>query len=1519
MMRKCFGAACLSALAGFAQADAVRSVQLHSGDDIGIAVKDIVASRKSIERGEIVLLDGVYSITNTVVLGADASNLTIRASKPGGAVIVGGVAVRGRDFRILEDSTLLSRLPQASRGRVLRFEPDPALAATFRSAQHTGGGSWYYADKAKYRQPSNYATFPSLVIDGKAATLARWPNAGEWFWFSPSNTVWKDKSGAKTQFSSRTGREDGWKIEDSNIGCAGWIQDCTFLNSCTRVLERNRETGALVLENAKLNSDFGRAYFFNVVEELDQPGEWCFDPGSGLVLLYPPDGFSPASVVAIGSTKEALFHLEGRQIRIEGLDINGKVAQPAIIVDGEARECEIRDCRFSGVGNDGVWMAGRKNAVRDCEFVDMVSTGVILLGGDVKKQTAGENVVDNCTFRRCALMNTTWAMGAANVDGVGNTLSHCEISEMPEGGIYYAGYDNVIEYNRVYDVCREMDDAGAVYTPGGMRSYNLVFRYNDISAFPGQVTALYFDDTTSGHVAYGNILRNAGCNGILLGGGRDNVISNNVIIGGFAGITMDNRGLFWPGYIGTPEKKWREIFAKRMDLDNGTDARAKKYPRLAAWYRHPQPLSANIDNVFVQNVIIDPSGFASSYDIGGTNVVAAECNTWKDNLVVRRTGGVRYHDLILHPEEVATNEYSQVVKTRKPIGFSKLLDGTPENPVDIGFVDMPDPIFDPLPYFGYAPQNWASLPDLFRLRKEYFKSLRIKPYRPGDMTLLPDARLLKELPGFKPIPFGKIGLRYPFRSKTKGAVSENYARGGSDNDSASPANPPPADARYRNPSLPIEERIDDLLKWMTPCEKMQALHSCTFMSSGRIKRIGLAEFHTIDGGSGPRAEMCVTYLPCGVAWAATWDRALAGEIGQVAGEETRGVYSRWVSAPARMLLGPGGNIGGRTPFGARSFEYMGEDPLLAGRTAACFIRGLQSCGVAACMKHYVCNDQEWCRTVMNVELSERALREIYVRPFEIAIREGDVWAIMNGYNAVRGTWMSWNRELNDILYRDCGWSGALYSDWAGYRDDLKAIAGGTTVETRCFENQRQYRKELEDLAAGRIRREDFDDQLRRALRLYFRVGAFDTKSAEDVARQDQCEQTLRSERHRKVAYRAAAESFVLLENRDSFLPLDAGKVRTVALVGPNADQYHSMIDGTNLIARGGSGAVKAAREVTPLEGFCQVLGERNVLFAPGFRFENANRANAVSVPALVAMDPIEAAKKADLVVFCGGYDHSVDREVLGWGQPLPADRDYLTFKPGPNGESQEELIRKVAAVNPNVVVAVTCGGPFTTEGFRNVVKGIIVTWYGGEFGGRVLADMILGKVNPSGKLPYTFGRKPEDWPSVAMGRMSYPGVVTNAIPNDKVTDRDCTTVQEYRDDIWVGYRGFDHFGTKPLYPFGYGLSYTTFKIEPAGAKGNVFSVKVTNTGSRKGREVVQCYVTKPAVAGVEFAEKELTDYASVELEPGESKTVALTVKDDACRYWCEKKGQWEVPSGIYRIRIGNASDRTPVSFEYNKE
>ena len=715
------------------------------------------------------------------------------------------------------------------------------------------------------------------------------------------------------------------------------------------------------------------------------------------------------------------------------------------------------------------------------------------------------------------------------------------------------------------------------------------------------------------------------------------------------------------------------------------------------------------------------------------------------------------------------------------------------------------------------------------------------------------------------------------------------------------------DAPYRNPALDIEKRIDDLVGRMTPFEKFKALHCRSTSSAGGIPRIGLSEFLTCDGGVGPRAEerSGITYIPSGIAWAAAWDPALAEEAGRVTGEETRAVFPGWEGGSARMLLGPGGNIGGRTPFGARSFEYLGEDPLLAGRLAGRFAKGLQSVKVSPCMKHYVCNDQEWCRTMINVTVGERALREIYVRPFEIAIREGGVWSIMNSYNAVNGEWTSWNRRVNDILYRDCGWDGALLSDWGGYRNDLRAIAGGTTLDTNCTDDPAQYRREVEDLKAGRISESDLNDQLRRVLRLFFRIGAFDRDTPEEKRLQARCEQSFGGADHAAVARRAAEESLVLLKNDGAFLPLDRTRIRKVAVIGPGADQRYSLASGHKVHQCGGAAAILPIAEPTPLEACVAAFGRGNVVYAPGFRYDV--RSGRSTVPPMAERDPVAAAKEADVVLFFGGTDHSYDHEAAGWGVVPNADKPGLDLK-GP----QAELIARVAAANPNVVVCLNLGAPVSVQPWLASVKAVLVTWYAGQFGAEATLDALLGKVNPSGKLPYTFGRRLEDWPCHRMGEDVYPGRIGEWPA--KVNGLSLFAKETYADGIWVGYRGFDRDGIRPEFAFGHGLSYTSFEIASAPARGDgTKAVRVKNVGGRAGRCVVQCYVTKTA-PGVEMPAKELVDFASVTLAAGEEKTVAFRPEPEWLRYWDERSGKWaQAPRGV--LRIGEASDRLTVQME----
>lgn len=715
---------------------------------------------------------------------------------------------------------------------------------------------------------------------------------------------------------------------------------------------------------------------------------------------------------------------------------------------------------------------------------------------------------------------------------------------------------------------------------------------------------------------------------------------------------------------------------------------------------------------------------------------------------------------------------------------------------------------------------------------------------------------------------------------------------------------PPADALYRDPKQPIEARVEDLMKRLTPEEKARMVHASSGSSSGNLPRVGLANVRTLDGPNGTRADRPVTYFPSAIAYAATWDMDLVEEIARTLGKETRAVYKTEESG-ARMLLGPGANIA-RTPLGARNFEYFGEDPLLSGKTAAAYCRGLQSVKVSPCMKHWVLNDQEWCRTVLDVDVPDRALHEIYAKPFEIAVREAGVWAVMGSYNAVRGHYSSHSSEINDLL-RSYGFDGAIYSDWGGWHGDVPALNGGATLESGTGQNAERDRRNAEQVAKGIIRADRFEDAVRRNLRNLFRMGAFDTQTAEDKAEQAAYERDFRSEAHRRIARKAAVSSAVLLKNKDGFLPLNREKIRTVALIGPNADQTHSMIGGVHLKDRGGSGAVLAAREVTPLMAFVEAFGKENVLFAPGFRFENTDRKDAVSVPGMPAMDPVEAARRADVVIFCGGLDHSLDREVLGWGHINPSDRPNLELK-GP----QAELIKPVAAVNPRTVVALTIGAPVSVEAWEAAVPAVLVTWYSGEEGGNALVDLLFGKENPSGKLPYTFGKQLEDWPCHRMGPAVYPGVFT---PEGPFTAR-----EYYADGIWVGYRGFDQFKREPRYPFGFGLSYTTFAISeaPSDPQQGIFRVKVRNTGARAGREVVQCYVSKPKTDGEGMPVKELVAFASVTLAPGEERVVELVPSPDAYRYWSEKANGWRPVRGECVFRIGNSSANLPVRYTVRK-
>lgn len=738
------------------------TVEVTPGGCITSAIEDVKSRRKSDERGEVVLSDGVYSLEKAIELDASASHIVIRAKNPGKAIVVGGVAARGRDFRPVTDKTILCRLPKCARGRALEYIPKGVLKTAFEKGRHTGRGQWFYRDWNNYVPEKGekdfcYPDFPCLTIDLKRQELARWPNDREMFWIGETNLVEKGGNGKYARISTRTGREKKWNLDLQNVAAAGWIKKWRYLNCCTHVTAVDATRGEITLAEADVNTLFARAWFFNIPEELDEPGEWCFDGKSGKVLLFPPTGFGPDSLCAFGTTKDILFHITGDDILVRDINITAKVFHPVVVIEGHASGNEIRGCRFAGVGYDGMWIGGMHNAVRDCTFEDVVSMAIGVCGGDINTMIPAGNVVENNRIRHPEILCTTWAKGGIHVDGVGNHVAHNEVTDSVDGGLYYAGFDHLIEYNRIYDVCKEFDDVGSVYSPGGQRCYGNVFRFNDVSGSPGQGVVLYFDDTSSGHEAYGNILRDAGHNAILVGGGRDNYIHDNVIMGGFTGIEMDNRGLTWPAYLRHDEAGNRAAFVRKWNVTNSTSALVRKHPQLLDWYTNSLPLHSYAGNRFERNVIIDPAGYGSVMIAAQNKTIDSKFTLFRDNLICRTRGSQTGRDLILHPENVATNEYSAKTPRRLPIGECRIVDGTPEDPLDLGFVDLPPPAFDPWPYMGYAPQNWVDRTQLYALRRENFKPLNVRLWRRGDFKLKPGSLLYREAPGLRSIPFDKIG------------------------------------------------------------------------------------------------------------------------------------------------------------------------------------------------------------------------------------------------------------------------------------------------------------------------------------------------------------------------------------------------------------------------------------------------------------------------------------------------------------------------------------------------------------------------------------------------------------------------------------------------------------------------------------------------------------------------------------------------------------------------------------------
>ncbi len=699
---------------------------------------------------------------------------------------------------------------------------------------------------------------------------------------------------------------------------------------------------------------------------------------------------------------------------------------------------------------------------------------------------------------------------------------------------------------------------------------------------------------------------------------------------------------------------------------------------------------------------------------------------------------------------------------------------------------------------------------------------------------------------------------------------------------------------YLDPSADIEARVEDALSRMSLDEKIAAIHAQSTFSLPGVKKLGIPELWTSDGPHGVRPEVpwndwgnpgwnndsCVAF-PALTCLAATWNRDVAGQYGAAIGEEAR-------FREKDVILGPGVNMY-RSPLCGRNFEYMGEDPYLAGKLAVPYIHGLQSKGVGACVKHYACNNEERHRHKTDVEVSERALREIYLPAFEMAVKEGGAWSMMASYNLFRGTHCCHNGYLiNDILKGEWGFDGVVMSDWAGCHDTKEAVLGGLDVEfgTRVGKKMpagesvydTYYLAEAykQGILAGEFSEEGLDEKVRRVLRLTFRTAMNMDKPFGSMCTQE----------HLDVARKVAQEGIVLLKNEGDVLPVrKAGKI---SVVGENA--YKKMCIG------GGSSMLKPIYEMSPLEGILERAARdgMEVVYSRGYVGDTTTTQDGISSFQKLADDrpraeliaeAVENSRDADYVIYVGGLNKSLyqdceNRDRLEYGLPY----------------GQDELISELAKVNPNMTVVIISGNAVAMP-WIDQVSSVLLGWYGGSEAGRAIADVLFGDVNPSGKLPFTFPVKLEDNPAHYNGK-TFPTRGKN----------------HYDEGIFLGYRWHEKMDIKPLFAFGHGLSYTDFEygdvtLSSKKIRGGKITVKVpvTNVGQVAGSEVVQVYV-HDCEASVEMPEKQLKGFDKVYLEPGQTKTVSIELGPDAFRFFDEESMDWKTEPGDFEILVGSASD-----------
>jgi beta-glucosidase len=714
-----------------------------------------------------------------------------------------------------------------------------------------------------------------------------------------------------------------------------------------------------------------------------------------------------------------------------------------------------------------------------------------------------------------------------------------------------------------------------------------------------------------------------------------------------------------------------------------------------------------------------------------------------------------------------------------------------------------------------------------------------------------------------------------------------------------------------------DKEIDGLIGQMTLEEKVAMLHAKYMFASTGVERLGIADMKYTDGPFGIREELQpnswtplglendkATFFPTGSALAATWSPELAYEYGVGIAREAR-------LRGKDMLLGPAINIQ-RIPTGGRTYEYLSEDPFLSSRLSVGYTKGVQDNGVAVCLKHYALNNQENNRGTVNVIVGERAMREIYLPPFEAAVTEADAYGIMAAYNKVNGRWCAENDMLLSKILRDeWGFAGMVISDWGGTHSTVDAIKYGLNVE---MPDKRFFGQALLDaVKSGLVSENVINQRVREILRVRLAIKPVPAEKANKEVTSQKAQQ--------EIAYRIACKSIVLLKN-DGVLPLQLKNKPKIAVIGANA---------TQIMATGGLGAgVKTLYEVTPLEGLKNRIGDKaEIVYAKGYepdasgsvnRFrrrspeeiEKENREKESAGQKLIK-EAVDAAAKADIVLFIGGDNRAVETEGK--------DRETIILPSG-----QDNLIKKIAEANPKIVAVLASGAPNDLNVVTSVSKALLISWFNGTEGGNALADVLIGNISPGGRLPFSLPAKLEDSPAYALG--NYPqgnkssdifaNLVSQTNPAgkagnetaDKAVNRDPNTAK-YSEESLVGYRWFDTRKTPVMYPFGHGLTYAAFKYATLAADKDRYgkndtiavSFNLKNTGSAAADEVAQIYIHR-INPSVEWPYKELKAFSRVGLNPGESKNVVLKIPVKSLQYWNEKLHAWDDDLCDIEILVG---------------